>query len=87
MRPDPPTVLLHAMPEVVADDVAGHRLTLSTYRVSAGTSFDGVVSSWERRVRWPAEHAPATLIRLSVGIEGVDDLSADIDGALSAAVA
>jgi cystathionine gamma-synthase len=50
--------------------------------VHPGTSFGGVVSSWERRARWPGESAPPTLIRLAVGVEHVDDLIADIDHAL-----
>jgi cystathionine gamma-synthase len=51
-----------------------------------GTSFGGVVSSWERRARWPGETAPPTLIRLAVGVEHVDDLVADVEHALRAAV-
>jgi cystathionine gamma-synthase len=46
------------------------------------TSFGGVESTWERRARWPAEAAPASLIRLSVGVEPVADLLTDIDQAL-----
>jgi cystathionine beta-lyase/cystathionine gamma-synthase len=46
------------------------------------TSFGGVESTWERRARWPAETAPPGLIRLSVGVEPVADLIADIDQAL-----
>jgi cystathionine beta-lyase/cystathionine gamma-synthase len=46
------------------------------------TSFGGVDSSWERRGRWAGETAPPALIRLSVGIEPVADLIADIDRAL-----
>jgi hypothetical protein len=49
------------------------------------TSFGGVESSWERRARWPAETAPATLIRLSCGIEPADDILADLAQALTAA--
>jgi cystathionine beta-lyase/cystathionine gamma-synthase len=52
--------------------------------VYRGTSFGGVVSSWERRARWPGESVPATLVRLAVGVEHVDDLIADIDHALRA---
>ena len=52
--------------------------------VYPGTSFGGVVSSWERRARWAGESAPATLIRLAVGVEHIDDLIADIDHALKA---
>jgi cystathionine beta-lyase/cystathionine gamma-synthase len=47
------------------------------------TSFGGVESAWERRARWPGESAPASLIRLSVGIEPAADLIADIDHALA----
>ena len=61
----------------VADKVvAGSRLILPA------TSFGGVESTWERRARWPAETAPASLIRLSVGVEPVADLLTDIDQAL-----
>jgi len=48
------------------------------------TSFGGVESSWERRARWPSETAPASLIRLSAGIEPTADLIADVAQALSA---
>ena len=48
------------------------------------TSFGGVESSWERRARWPAETAPPTLIRMSCGIEPVEDLLADVSAALTA---
>jgi cystathionine gamma-synthase len=49
------------------------------------TSFGGVESSWERRARWPAETAPATLIRMSCGVEPEADLLADLTAALAAA--
>jgi cystathionine gamma-synthase len=48
------------------------------------TSFGGVESTWERRDRQSSEIAPETLIRLSVGIEPVADLVADIDASLRA---
>jgi cystathionine gamma-synthase len=49
------------------------------------TSLGGVESTWERRRRWAAEHhtIPDGLIRLSVGLEHVDDLYADLVHALS----
>lgn len=49
------------------------------------TSLGGVESMLERRRRWPAESPtiPENLIRLSVGIEHVDDLWADLAQALS----
>ena len=48
------------------------------------TSLGGVESLWERRHRWSAESPtiPTNLIRLSVGIEDIEDLWADIDSAL-----
>ena len=48
------------------------------------TSLGGVESSLERRRRWPGESSevPETLVRLSVGIEDVDDLWNDLATAL-----
>jgi cystathionine gamma-synthase len=70
-------------------EVAGTAADADAVVAAAGlivpaTSFGGVESSWERRGRWPAETAPPTLIRLSVGIEPVDDLIADLTEALAA---
>jgi cystathionine gamma-synthase len=50
------------------------------------TSLGGVESSLERRRRWPGESpdVPETLVRMSVGIEDVDDLWADLTAALDA---
>ncbi|PZF79431.1 trans-sulfuration enzyme family protein [Jiangella anatolica] len=51
------------------------------------TSLGGVESSLERRRRWPTESPTVdeSLIRLSVGIEDVDDLWADLSRALTTA--
>jgi cystathionine gamma-synthase len=51
------------------------------------TSLGGVESTLERRRRWAAEAPtiPAGLVRLSVGIENVEDLYADLDSALTEA--
>lgn len=48
------------------------------------TSLGGVESTLERRRRWPAESAgiPENLVRLSVGLEDVEDLWRDLDEAL-----
>jgi cystathionine gamma-synthase len=53
------------------------------------TSLGGVESMLERRRRWPGEFTdvPPGLLRLSVGIEHVDDLWADLSAALDAAQA
>jgi cystathionine gamma-synthase len=55
--------------------------------ITNATSLGGVESLWERRRHWPSESKsiPENLIRLSVGIENVDDLWADIQNSISAA--
>ena len=54
-------------------------------RLANATSLGGVETLLERRARYPAEqeHVPANLIRLSVGIEHVDDIWADLEQALN----
>jgi cystathionine gamma-synthase len=49
------------------------------------TSLGGVESTFERRRRWRSEPGsiPEGLVRLSVGIEDVDDLWADLEQALT----
>jgi cystathionine gamma-synthase len=51
------------------------------------TSLGGVESALERRRRWPGEsvQVPESLIRLSVGIEDVEDLWRDLSAAIEAA--
>ncbi len=58
-------------------------VVLASRLIGPATSFGGAESAWERRGRWPGETAPASLIRLSVGIEPAADLIADIDHALA----
>ncbi len=64
----------------LAADLVTHRTTLWVHATSLG----GVESTFERRRRWKAEPAtiPDALIRLSVGIEDVEDLWTDLKGAL-----
>ena len=66
--------------EVTPD--AADKVVASSRLILPATSFGGVESTWERRARWPAETAPAGLIRLSVGVEPAADLITDIDNAL-----
>ena len=61
---------------------AAGKVVASSRLILPATSFGGVESTWERRARWPAETAPAGLIRLSVGVEPAADLIDDIDQAL-----
>ena len=69
--------------EVTPDSAdAADKVVASSRLILPATSFGGVESTWERRARWPAETAPAGLIRLSVGVEPAADLITDIDHAL-----
>jgi cystathionine beta-lyase/cystathionine gamma-synthase len=61
---------------------AADTVVASSRLILPATSFGGVESTRERRARWPAEAAPAGLIRLSVGAEPAGDLITDIDQAL-----
>lgn len=67
-------------------DVAETLCTATSLWVHS-TSLGGVESLLERRRRWPLESdlVPPALVRLSVGIEDVDDLWADLDTALTIA--
>jgi cystathionine gamma-synthase len=61
------------------------RVSTATRLVTTATSLGGVESLIERRGRWQGEEAlPPTLLRMSVGIEDVDDLWADLDAAIRA---
>lgn len=70
--------------EVKGGAPAADRAIAAAKIIRPGTSFGGVESSWERRARWAAETAPEGLIRLSVGIESLGDLEADLRSALAA---
>jgi cystathionine gamma-synthase len=61
------------------------RVVAAAHRIAPGTSFGGVASSWERRRRWGGDDCDDALIRLSVGIEPVDALWADVAAALESA--
>ena len=65
-------------------DAADHVCTASKV-IAHATSLGGVETLWERRHRWEgeSEHIAKSLIRLSVGIENVEDLWGDIDQALN----
>jgi cystathionine gamma-synthase len=74
---------------IAAIDVAGgpavaDALCTSVRVWTYATSLGGVESLLERRRRWPLESStvPEGLVRLSVGIEGVEDLWTDLDRAL-----
>ena len=49
------------------------------------TSLGGTESLIESRSRWEGDRVPENLLRLSVGLEDVDELWADLEQALSIA--
>jgi cystathionine gamma-synthase len=46
------------------------------------TSLGGTTSTMESRHRWEGDRVPEQLLRLSVGLEDVDELWADLEQAL-----
>ncbi len=65
-------------------DVAAARAFLErTVLIEEATSFGGVHATAEQRSRWGHDAVPDRFVRLSVGIEPVADLLADVEGALA----
>jgi len=70
--------------ELEGGAAAADTLTRSTRLWVHATSLGGVESTFERRRRWQSEPAtiPDSLVRMSVGVEDVEDLWADLGAAL-----
>jgi cystathionine gamma-synthase len=66
----------------VADAEAARTVETALRVVTNATSLGGVDSVLEARARWEPERVPAGLLRLSVGLEPVDELWADLSQAL-----
>jgi cystathionine gamma-synthase len=69
----------------VSDGDAAARVERSLRLIENATSLGGVASTLESRTRWEGDRVPAGLLRLSVGLEDVEDLWEDLDQALGAA--
>lgn len=76
---------------MISIDVAGggavaDRVCAAAQLISCSTSLGGVETQWERRRRYAAEPSttPENLVRISVGIEDVEDIWADLQQALEA---
>ncbi len=66
---------------------AGERVLAALTVVVPATSLGGVESTLDLRVRWPGEDpARGGLLRMSVGLEDVEDLWDDLDAALRSAL-
>ena len=69
--------------DVRGDGTAADAVCAGVQLIQHATSLGAVESTIERRAGIPGqEHLPAALLRLSVGIEAVEDLWADLDRAL-----
>jgi cystathionine gamma-synthase len=68
----------------VADGEAARKVETSLRTIANATSLGGVRSVLESRTRWEGERVPPGLLRLSVGLEDVDELWADLVQALAA---
>jgi cystathionine gamma-synthase len=67
----------------LADSAAAEAFTSRLRLVVVGTSFGSVKTTVDRRNRWPGEEQiPPGLLRLSVGIEDVEDLWRDLEQSL-----
>jgi cystathionine gamma-synthase len=66
-------------------DVVGdaRRVETSLRTIANATSLGGVRSTLESRHRWEGDRVPPSLLRLSVGLEPVDELWDDLNQALS----
>lgn len=67
----------------VADGAAAHRVETSLRLIENSTSLGGTRSKIESRHRWEGDRCPPGLLRLSVGLEDVDAIWADLEQALA----
>jgi cystathionine gamma-synthase len=66
----------------VADAEAARRVETAVALIANATSLGGVTSRIESRSRWEGDRVPPGLLRLSVGLEDVEALWADLERAL-----
>jgi cystathionine gamma-lyase len=68
----------------LADKSAAEIFFAKSKLITEATSFGGTLTCAERRARWGSDAVPEGFIRLSAGIEHIDDLLADLAQALDA---
>jgi cystathionine gamma-synthase len=85
-HPSVQTVRYPGIGGLISFDVAGaeeaRRVETSLRLIANATSLGGVDSVLEARARWEGDRVPPGLLRLSVGLEPVDELWDDLDQAL-----
>jgi len=69
----------------VADAAAARAVETTLSLITNATSLGGVDSVLEARARWEGDRVPPGLLRLSVGLEPVEDLWQDLENALESA--
>ncbi|HEX3833736.1 MAG TPA: PLP-dependent aspartate aminotransferase family protein [Solirubrobacteraceae bacterium] len=78
---------VRAFGPLLSFDVSGGDRAVAVERalrlIENATSLGGVASTLEARARWEGDRVPAGLLRLSVGLEDVEDLWADLNQALA----
>jgi cystathionine gamma-synthase len=67
----------------VADAEQARQVEISLQVITNATSLGGVHSVLEARARWEPDRVPPGLLRLSVGLESVDELWRDLEQALA----
>ena len=68
--------------DVRGGDEAARRVETSVRRIVNATSLGGTTTVLETRSRWEGDRVPPGLVRLSVGLEDVDELWEDLSRAL-----
>ena len=66
----------------LADKAAAEAFFAKSKLITEATSFGGTCTCAERRARWGADAVPEGFIRLSAGLEAVEDIIEDIGQAL-----
>jgi cystathionine gamma-lyase len=68
----------------LADKAAAETFLAKSKLITEATSFGGTCTYAERRARWGGDAVPDGFIRMSAGLEHIDDLLEDIAQALDA---
>jgi cystathionine gamma-lyase len=68
----------------LANKAAAETFFAKSKLITEATSFGGTVTCAERRARWGSDAVPDGFIRMSAGLEHIDDILADLDQALDA---
>ena len=69
--------------DVAGGAAAAGKVETGTRTIANATSLGGAQSTLETRRRWEGERAPENLVRLSVGLEPLEELWDDLNAALS----